>query len=639
MELRHLRYLVAVADAGSFVAAAQQLRVAQPALTRQLHDLEHVLGVALFEKGARKATLTAAGQATARIARHVIEDTERALQRARMSSAGLAGECVLVAGPFLFQAGFVGRLVARMKARFPGIELVVLEGEGYEMWDRIANGRADVGVSLVPPTVYQSLMAETQFYDAVEYALVAPDHPLAKRSEATVAQLNEYPFLTFERIGTAIDDLNRHYYQALARMGVNPEKVRQLPSLNSIMTHVRAGQGWMMIPTSVRERFSPLVCVHIADFKAPYPVARMWRRSDDRPVIRTVVAELRAMAVEDREGKPTPPGGTSRARISGTTIPARLELRHLRSFAQVARFGSFGRAAQALEITQPALSRQMKDVEYDVGVTLFARGTRGVELTAAGQEFLENVKGVLAVVDHLDKEARRAERGLTQRCVIGVVPHPAVDQLVAWAVSRLESQPDRVRLGTRMIGTPTMPAALDRSEIDIALAFAYPTSAPGAPHLAHIALYDDELDHAMLSPSHPLAKSRQLSLADLADVPLLFPDRATFPSVYDAVMHQFQLAGFRPRIEATYEGAITIWAMAEQGLGWAPGLKRQAGDPPMGLVSIPLRDFSMPWGGELVYRKDEARAPVLATIDCIVARARELFGTPSRPGGAMPPAQ
>src|SRR6185295_16851015 len=71
MELRHLRYLVAVADAGTFVAGAQVLRVAQPALTRQLHDFEHELGVALFEKGARKATLTKAGEACVRLAQHV----------------------------------------------------------------------------------------------------------------------------------------------------------------------------------------------------------------------------------------------------------------------------------------------------------------------------------------------------------------------------------------------------------------------------------------------------------------------------------------------------------------------------------------------------------------------------------------
>src|SRR5690349_15436094 len=116
MELRHLRYLVAIADAGTFVAAAKQLRVAQPALTRQIHDLERELEVALFEKGARKATLTKAGEACARLARHVLRDTESAMARARLSNEGLAGDCRLVCGIFPLASGFVGRFAARMKA-------------------------------------------------------------------------------------------------------------------------------------------------------------------------------------------------------------------------------------------------------------------------------------------------------------------------------------------------------------------------------------------------------------------------------------------------------------------------------------------------------------------------------------------
>src|SRR5881394_260807 len=99
MELRHLRYLVAIADAGTFVRAAEHLRVAQPALTRQIHDLEKELGVELFDGKARKATLTPAGDVCARLARHVIQDTEQAVTRARLSNSGVAGRCVIVCGP------------------------------------------------------------------------------------------------------------------------------------------------------------------------------------------------------------------------------------------------------------------------------------------------------------------------------------------------------------------------------------------------------------------------------------------------------------------------------------------------------------------------------------------------------------
>src|SRR3954470_16616083 len=99
MELRHLPSLVAIADTGAFVRAADVLHVAQPALTRQMHGLEAELKAPLFEPGARRATLTLAGKACVRLARHVIQDTEQAVARARLSNSGIIGHCVIATGP------------------------------------------------------------------------------------------------------------------------------------------------------------------------------------------------------------------------------------------------------------------------------------------------------------------------------------------------------------------------------------------------------------------------------------------------------------------------------------------------------------------------------------------------------------
>jgi DNA-binding transcriptional LysR family regulator len=212
----------------------------------------------------------------------------------------------------------------------------------------------------------------------------------------------------------------------------------------------------------------------------------------------------------------------------------------------------------------------------------------------------------------------RAERGSRQRCVIGVVPHPYIDQLVADAVVH----GTQMSISTQLLGTPSIPPRLEASEIDIGIGFKYPARVPISPILIHVPLFADELSHALLAKNHPMAKEKSLSLADLADVPFLWPSREVFPPVYDVVLHQFDLAGVTPRIDGTYEGAITIWQVAAQGLGWAPGLLAQADAPPSGLVSIPLRDFLLPWGGEVVYRKDESRASSLALVDSIVARAK-----------------
>ncbi|HEX7939427.1 MAG TPA: LysR family transcriptional regulator [Gemmatimonadaceae bacterium] len=636
MELRHLRYLVAGADGGTFVAAAQLLRVAQPALTRQVHDLERELGVPLFEKGARKATLTKAGEACVRLARHVIHDTERAMTRARLSDEGLVGECVVLAGVVPLASGFAGLLAARIKAKYPGITLTIAESEGGDQWERLVKGEADVGLSVTPPLKFPALAIETQGSDWIEHALLHEDHPMAARRSVTIAELCLFPSLMPEGAeGSSLWAVVRQYQSMVSKLGRGEATIEYYSSFHAILAHVRAMRGWVFIPKSLHDKYPPLIAVPISDFRMPYSISRTWRRADDRPVIRTVVNELRAMEREQLGTEPPPPKRTPRERKPHAPLPARLELRHLRSYAQVARFGSFGRAADAMELTQPALSRQMKELEFDVGVALFERGTRGVELTTAGQAFLADVNGVLTIAEHMKREAGRAQRGTTQHCVVGVVPHPHVDRLVADLVSEVESHTKFVRIGTRMLGTPSMPAALEHSEIDVALGFAYPIRVPPNPNVIRVRLFDDEMSYALLAPNHPLAGSTSLSVAELSNVPLLFPPRSTFPPVHSVVMHEFDRLGVQPRIDGTYEGVVTIWAMAAQGLGWALGLREQAADPPMGLVSIPLRDFKLPWGGELVYRKDESRAPILAVIDVIVARANHVF-TPKRVGTTTP---
>src|SRR4051812_24677206 len=98
MELRHLRYLIAVAEEGSFVAAATRLAVAQPALSRQIRDLETEIGTDLFLREPSGSKLTAAGQECVRTAREILEQVSGATRRARLAEHGLIGRCVLATG-------------------------------------------------------------------------------------------------------------------------------------------------------------------------------------------------------------------------------------------------------------------------------------------------------------------------------------------------------------------------------------------------------------------------------------------------------------------------------------------------------------------------------------------------------------
>lgn len=638
MELRHLRYLVAVADAGTFVRAAEVLRVAQPALSRQINDLEEELGVELFEEGARKATLTDAGQAAVRLSRHVIDDTERAIGRARMSNQGKLGEIAIAAGPVPLAVGMLGQLIARLRARHPGIQVRVVEGQFPAAWDFIARGEADVGLGAAPPGSYKELLTETQFTHIVDIAVVAPEHPLAGRDSVTLAELNRTTYLGLDYGSPDIEAIRDTVVRELKRQKLETANVRLLASLESVMAHVRAGQGWTLMPRLFAPKLAPLASVTISDFQAPFRTTRIWRRSDTRPITRTVLTELRALqqlGLDEQEMMQPPRPDVAPKEF----LPARLDLRHLRSFLLVAEHGSLGRAAEALDLSQPALSRQMRELEYDVGVELLTRVTRGVELTPAGEAMHSDARGILAIVDRLPAEAKRAKRGSQERrCVIGVVPHPHVDTIVALTVAEMESRPQRVRVGTRSVESPAQAAALTSSEIDLAIGFRYPARVPTGSEFARVPLFDDEMSYAILAARHPLAARAEISLEDLAAIPFMWGPRKFFPALYDVVMHQFELANVRPRVEGEYAGLQTVWALAAQGLGWTLGWKGMAHQPPPGTAMVHMTNYKLPWGADLIYRKDESRAPILETMDAMVEGARQLFPPKQPVAGAGLPA-
>lgn len=638
MELRHLRYLVAIADAGAFVRAAERLHVAQPALTRQMHDLEEELGAPLFDPGARRATLTQAGKACVRIARHVIHDTEQAVARARLSNSGIIGRCVLATGPVPLATGLVPDFIARMRRRFPGITIVVQERTGEAQWLALQRAEADVGLGIEPPSEFAMFSMATQFLHKVDSVIVAPNHALARRDSVSLIDLIDTPLLTLDadlaasmaRVTGALESALRDQVPAYAAL-----ERRAFSSIESLLAHVRAGQGWTVAPSSIRSVLTGVAIVPLNGFEAVLPTMRLWRRAESRPAVLTVLDQLRRFQ-ENRDADEAE--SVSAPETERDTVPPRLELRHLRSFLAVAEHGSLGRAAEVIGVTQPALSRQMRELEYDVGVALFNRESRGMEITTAGETFRDDVGDLLSVVDNIPGEIRRAERAQEQRCVVAVVPHPAVDAVVTRVLAELENRGERVRVGTRMVVSTEQADALHACEVDIALGHAYPVANPplAGTHLITVPLFDDRISTVLVPKGHALAAKPKLRARDLADIPFVWTDRAFHPAFYDLVFSALRAAGLRPRIDAEFQGLATIWSMVLQGAGWTLGWKSQLHEPPPGLEAVPLVDFDLPWGVVMAYRQDESRAPVLAAVDAIVMHASQL-PVATHPEAVLPP--
>jgi hypothetical protein len=106
-------------------------------------------------------------------------------------------------------------------------------------------------------------------------------------------------------------------------------------------------------------------------------------------------------------------------------------------------------------------------------------------------------------------------------------------------------------------------------------------------------------------------------LAELGDLPFLFMPRSLYPAFYDRVMTLFAAHDFRPRIEQPYEGLETRWSLARRGEGWCIGFHTNLRDPPAGLAAVRVRELDLPWGIDMLYRRDETRALVLGVTALI----------------------
>ncbi len=640
MELRHLKYLLAVAEEATFVRAAERLRVAQPALSRQIHDLEKEMGVELFVRGPRGARLTPAGQVCVSAAHYLLRQTSGAFERAREASKGIAGRCVICAGKHPIWSGFIGRIITRAASDYPHIELRVEEAEFDRQWTLLETFEADIGIGLAAPSERITLVSKTHTVNIFDSVLLSSSHPLADRESIALNELADHDLIAYD--AAIAPELTRLRKTEFRRLAFVPRRERLLHSLQAVLSHVTAGLGWTFVPSgTTRMPVAGTVIVPLTDFKVPVPISIVTRRADHRPLVDRMIALINKVpALEPREDAITrqpvacvseDPDATPEPSKRGEA-PA-IELRHLRYFAAVIEEHSIGRAAERLGLTQPALSRQIKDLEREVGVPLLERDARGVSPTLAGDSLYRDVGHILEEVAALPAEAQRARRGMISRCVLGIVATPLIQHVVNRVLVRIlgESECD---IQLEEIPSPRQPGALRDARIDIGLCHASPVSSTNDRDVRREYLLSDRLSCALLPADHPLASRTSIRLADLAEIPFIFISRAFQPAFYDLVYAAFADEEFVPRVEATHDLLSTIWALVAEGRGWGLGFESQREEPPSGLVVMPLDDFSLRWGVDLIHREDESRTSVLSVLDTIrdAARAERYRGsTPPRP--------
>lgn len=240
------------------------------------------------------------------------------------------------------------------------------------------------------------------------------------------------------------------------------------------------------------------------------------------------------------------------------------DLRQLRHFVAVAERLHFGRAAAALHMSQPPLSRSIRDLEARVGVTLLARTRRRVELTPEGARFLEDARRLLAQLERAVLEVGSMAAGEGGRLRLGFVSLADFGVLPALLKAYKSSRPG-VALALREMLSPDQAAALAAGELDFGLLLP-PVSGADLEHV----VVQRERFVAALPARHPLSRGRgRLAVRELAEEAFVMAPREIAPGLHDIVAALAARAGFAPRVAQEAIQMQTVVSLVSSGLGVA----------------------------------------------------------------------
>ena len=276
MNLRDLKYLVALADHKHFGRAAAACYVSQPTLSTQIKKLEDELGVPLVERAPRKVMLTPAGRDAAERARRIVAEVEQMKEAARRSQDPEAGTVRLgmfpTLGPYLLP-----HVVPRIRARFPHLELLLVEEKSDVLLSRLREGKLDAGLLALPVADDQ---LHTEFLFEEPFVLAVPEsHPLAQRGSLTLAELSHQQLLLLED-GHC---LREQALDVCRLSGANEKSEFRATSLETLRQMVAADVGITLLPTlAVKPPVARSSNIHLLGFSDSHPsrrIAMVWRKS------------------------------------------------------------------------------------------------------------------------------------------------------------------------------------------------------------------------------------------------------------------------------------------------------------------------------------------------------------------------
>ena len=302
MELRHLRYFVAVAEELNVSRAARRLHMAQPPLSLQIRQLESGLNVELFHRVRRRLLLSPAGQTMLIEARRLLANADQLTERVRAAACGQSSKLSI---------GFVGTAmydvlpaaVNHFRKRFPAVELGMLEISSAKQVQALHRERIDLGL-LRPPVEDDAIEAEEIVRETLMVAL-PKGHPLGDKVGLTLQDLANESFLFCRQ--EVEPSLYNCYMRLTREAGFKPRIVQEMDHLQTQLGLVAIGMGICLVPSAVAyQHRRGVICRKIHGPEIKLPKSAVWLRGRCSPQVQGFVAALRHAATDLRAASPTP---------------------------------------------------------------------------------------------------------------------------------------------------------------------------------------------------------------------------------------------------------------------------------------------------------------------------------------------
>ena len=297
MELRHIRYFVAVAEELNFTRAAARLGIGQPPLSQQIKDLEAELGAALLRRVPHGAELTEAGKAFLEEGRRALAASESAATAVKRAARGESGHLNL---GFTSSAHFnavVPMTIRQFTGRYPKVQLSLEEANTNKLLDAVSRGTLDVAFTHSGLEQGTGLSCIAVKVEPLVAALPAT-HAKAGDRALRLADLAGDEFILKPR--SVGPELHRQVIDACRTAGFEPSLGHEAPQLATVISFVAAGLGVALVPGSMQDvRASGVSYLPLSDVQASISLCLVWRRGDPSKVVQNLVSLVRSASRTD----------------------------------------------------------------------------------------------------------------------------------------------------------------------------------------------------------------------------------------------------------------------------------------------------------------------------------------------------